>query len=737
MNGRDRSLALGTALAAAAYVIAFRLGEERPSPLLAHDIYAEFYPNILYGLASVRDGGRGLLWNPFQNCGQPFFGMSDTGLLYPPNLLFLVLNPGRALRGVFVFNLVIAGFFTYVLCRELGVGRLAALGGALTFELGNACIGNTLWTPMAAGPFVWLPAALLCCERLLRRPSPRVAAALGGVVAVALLPGYPQPVLFICQLLALRVLWELGTGRLARPVRFLALFGLGLVLAPLLAGVQFVPALEVARESVRSGALALNEMSPQGFLGWQGAKRLLSLRSSTQPLILSPCLVAAAAFVEPGRRRLALFHLVAGTIFFVLALGPSTPLFTLYAKLPLGRQFHDPERFLWMTSFSLAILVALGLDAVDADVRSPRASALAALVGMIGVVLFFLRFGGGLRAAEWALAGLAVAACVAWSAAPGGRRVAAAGLLVLILLNLVAAPSVTWLSLLSTDASLFAHARLVEQLRARMTPQERVYLAPTASADAPPFGLMQKTASLFRLPSIFDYQPEVVRRYAEFFVMLRRGQPMASLNDVLFAFGGWFPAGFNRRLLDLTASRYVVASAASDVPAEFTPMDADDHVRVYRNPAALPRAFYVPRVEVVTDRTQLLGRLAFGPGDLRRLAFLETPPPSGFTGAATDGADGAVAFLRSDPERVTIDVEASEHGFLVLSDTYFPGWRATVDGVASPILRANHAFRLVEVPAGRSTVDFRYAPRAIWLGALISAVTVVAVALVCLSGRAR
>src|SRR5207249_3729551 len=159
--------------------------------------------------------------------------------------------------------------------------------------------------------------------------------------------------------------------------------------------------------------------------------------------------------------------------------------------------------------------------------------------------------------------GVVAAGCLVWSFVPRLGRAVGVGLLGALVLNLVGPSSATWLSLLSTDASLFSHAPLFARLQARMTPQDRIYVADAPVPDAPPFDLMQKTPSLFRVPALFDYQPEVARRFAEFFVMLKNGRPMTSLNDVLFPIS-WFPPAFNRRLFDLSASRYLVASAGLD-----------------------------------------------------------------------------------------------------------------------------------------------------------------------------
>ena len=129
---------------------------------------------------------------------------------------------------------------------------------------------------------------------------------------------------------------------------------------------------------------------------------------------------------------------------------------------------------------------------------------------------------------------------------------------------------------------------------------------------------------------------------------------------------------------------------------------------------------------MVPDRSVLLRRLGFGSDDRRQVALLETAPSSGFVGAPGNAAEGSVTFVRNDPEHVTLRASAGGRGFVVLTDEYFPGWRATVDGVATPILRANYAFRLVEVPAGESAVDFRYVPRAAWIGAAVSGLTIAA-----------
>jgi uncharacterized membrane protein YfhO len=132
----------------------------------------------------------------------------------------------------------------------------------------------------------------------------------------------------------------------------------------------------------------------------------------------------------------------------------------------------------------------------------------------------------------------------------------------------------------------------------------------------------------------------------------------------------------------------------------------------------------------------LLDRLATGSDDLRQLALVEEAP-SAFRGEPGDVAAGEVTFETDDPEHVVLRVRAPRRGFLVLADQWFPGWQATVDGTPVEIARANYVFRAVEVPAGDSRVEFRYRPRSVMVGALVSAVTLLGVVAGLFASRRR
>ncbi len=718
-RARGCALLLATVGATAFYVVAFRLGESGEG-VPAFDVYGYLYPNILYALRSLASGG-GLLWNPFQNCGQPFFAISSVGLLYPANVLFLLLDPSTALRVLLFVNLFVGGVGAWALLREIGVGTAAALGGTLAFMLGGTTVGVTVWTPIVQGPYVWLPATLLFCERLVRTGRLRDGVWLGIVLAMALLPGHPQFALFICQLVALRLLWGLGdASERAHLPRAAAAVALAFLLMLLLAAAQYLPATEVVAESVRGGSLLPEEIA-SGRMTWEGLSLGVRYNTAQVPFSLVPGFVVAAALADRDRRRVALFYTLAAALFLVLAFGDGTPVGRLYAHLPFGRAFRMPVRFAYVTGFCLSVLTGIAIDVLLRGRWGGVAAAAATLAACWA-------WAGGLSQPQWWLAAGMLAGGGVAVTAPA-RRVAATALVVgAVGLALVLVPAWTMQRHLPDGSALRAYADVFDRLRARQTSQDRVHLAPPGARDmGRDMGFVDKTASLFGLRAITDYEGQLTRTYAEYLTMLRSGQLLRNVNQVIYP-GPWDPRTVRWPLLHLAAARYLAVAPEVDLPtdparASLVPFDGNSHVHTYENLDALPRAYYVPRVEVEADADARLLRLAAGTDDPRHVALVEAPPPSGFTGVPGNDATTIATFVVDEPERIVLELRSPEPGFLFLADQYFPGWSATVNDRPAPIMRANHAFRIVEVPGGPVTVEFRYHSALLWPGVIITVAT--------------
>jgi hypothetical protein len=172
-------------------------------------------------------------------------------------------------------------------------------------------------------------------------------------------------------------------------------------------------------------------------------------------------------------------------------------------------------------------------------------------------------------------------------------------------------------------------------------------------------------------------------------------------------------------LLDLFGARYVVSdSLDSDLNL---PLIYDTGPRIYDNDGALPTAYVVPRARVVEDAGARLDQLLDPGFDPRAEVLLSAPPESPPPVDEGAVAGNAVAYvLRQEAGRIWVDVRTPYAGYLVLSDTDYPGWRASVDGEPVEILQANHAFRAVIVNGGEHLVLFEYAPRSFQMGAGIT-----------------
>jgi hypothetical protein len=138
-----------------------------------------------------------------------------------------------------------------------------------------------------------------------------------------------------------------------------------------------------------------------------------------------------------------------------------------------------------------------------------------------------------------------------------------------------------------------------------------------------------------------------------------------------------------------------------------------------------------------SDESTILARLQDPTFDPRASVVLEEPPdptdPGGSPPLTAGGQwaqparltqpEAAQAQLETDaPNKLVVTVKTPSPGLLVLSESYDPAWRATVDGRPARVYRADYAFRAVAVPAGEHTVTLQYASRAFQLGVLLSAV---------------
>ncbi|MDQ6672592.1 MAG: YfhO family protein, partial [Chloroflexota bacterium] len=148
---------------------------------------------------------------------------------------------------------------------------------------------------------------------------------------------------------------------------------------------------------------------------------------------------------------------------------------------------------------------------------------------------------------------------------------------------------------------------------------------------------------------------------------------------------------------------------------------ADDQIRIFENTAALPRAFLVPKARVAPSLGTALSEMIHQPFRLDQEVILADDATTQAAGLVVDrGGQGVATITSYAADAVKMHTSASGDTWLVLSDTYYPGWVASVDGQPTSILRGDVLFRVVPVPAGEHDVEFRFEPASVRLGLLIS-----------------
>jgi membrane protein YfhO len=233
---------------------------------------------------------------------------------------------------------------------------------------------------------------------------------------------------------------------------------------------------------------------------------------------------------------------------------------------------------------------------------------------------------------------------------------------------------------------------------------------------------LHNTFSLFRIPDIGGYSSLYPKRYGEYLHVAQYGnrQPVPD------RFSRWVDLRrVGTPLLDLINTKYILVPPRMKVTYPALDLVYDKEIRIYRNKNAFPRVFAAHSYLVCEDPAAALAALASSDRDsLRKRVILESEPPDGFpmdNAAAQKPFLPAIRIAAYEQDRIEIDVDADRNAFLIVSDSYHPGWRVTVDGREKTVLRANYIMRAVPFAAGRHRIVFYFRPPMIMTGIIVTA----------------
>jgi uncharacterized membrane protein YfhO len=690
------------------------------------------------------------LWNPYLFSGMPFVGDIQSGIFYPLNLLTFFISSPLTLRDMeflSVLHFFIAGAGMYLFLRfgklrfetrdsRLGfpnvyssISILASLAGAIAFEFSDLFIthfGNLNLIAVIA----WMPLVLLFYRRAQTDGRPGFAAVSGVFLGIAFLAGHIQSFLFILIALFLLAIGMMIENRI-RPADSMHYIG-GLVIAGVIsfgiAAPSLLPSIEMTQNTLRTAYKYIDaaqySLPPAeliglfvpGFFG-RGPQDAWGPWSRVEVGYIGvlPILLAFLAIVL-RRDRVTRFFGAFAIIGLALALGGYAILHGwLFQFAPVFGQLRAPARFIVLLDFGLAVLAALGFDSLlhslprvseiifKRIVRiAPWVSLLIALaagstayailaLGQGQDAVLFARISNAANALAFfiLLFALALALIIARATRFFRPRVWAVLALALIFFDVLSlgayvdvSPNDPGIIYHHNDSMAFmlADGGLV-RIDARGTSVDSIF-----PADTP---------ILYGMFSVDGDNPLVLADYDRYW------QNLGSRSS---------------RLYDLLNVKYLIARKNVPVDREkFQPVFDEQAINIYGNMRMIPRAFVVFDTQIVADKNAAFDAIHAPDFEPTKTVVLERKVDS--QPSTVNSGQASVNIVGYGPNEILIDTNTSNDGVLVLSEVYYPGWRAWVDDKEVFVLRADFLFRAVQLSTGSHRVRLVYDPILFNIGA--------------------
>lgn len=651
------------------------------------------------------------VWNPHVFAGTPGIGEPLSGWGYILAMVPFTLLPAQAAVPVFVIaTLAVAGVGTYFLARALGLTLAPALVAAVVGQYAGLLFVNSWCCFAYPAVAAWLPWALLGVERWVAasdRAGRTRAVALSAFALTQILTGWFGQGFFYAVVVvgtwsAVRCL----SRRTTWPSRIALLAGLGfalLVVTAGLAAVFVIPRVEFNTASNLAGGYPVGERVG----GWTLRDVGLLVTPGRWHVGASVLLLAACAGLMRKRRWLVAGLAGGCAAVVVLALARVTPLHTILEAIPVAGRLHPhaPQRVLVVLPVLVGLLAAFGLSAA-VDRLSGRARIAASMVAVVVVAAELI--GQGAFAVH--RYGLEPSAHVHLERVDVARAY-----------DPMPLPGV----LTSGGGRHFVYDPLVEDGQAKT----RAY---TARWHHPSLrGVPVINAAIWQgLYDIQGYSATHIDRYDALIRAINGTEQEYHFADIR-------PDGLRSPLLDLLDVRRVIVPAAPQPEQPtgirsfsrgLTAVSTTGAFRVLERPSPLGPAWLVHEAQQVVPGAALAAIAAPGFDPAARVVVEQQPPP---LAVPADPARDVVTIVRRDGDVITYDTNSGAAAVLVMSEVWYPGWTATVDGEPAELQPVNHALRGIALTAGQHTVTVHAPHRSLAVGGAISGMTVLLLLVAC------
>lgn len=728
------------------YKWGFATGVPVKNPITT-DVVSLIYPEQILAVDLLRSGVWPL-WNPYILTGTPLLANLQAAPFSPTNFLYFLTDNLSAWSWQIMLQHVLAAVFTYLLLRHWKVSKAGSVLGGIVFSFSGFNLIFSQWNGHTLAS-AFIPLIILFQDRWFKNGKLLDGAVVSVALTFQLLSGYPQTSLYTAIIMA--VFWFFSMKRQKQFLSRTLIFGVFLLFALGLSGIQILPTVELWGLSQRSFEPHPFEWA---FLPW---KKLITIiaadyfgnhatrnywgpqdyTSNTLFIGVIAAGLSLTSLEKIRKRKEILFLAVIATVSLILCF-PSPISVFFWEKNIFGMRAASAHRASIIFDFALAALAAYGFDILGSKSKFKYKLVSVAIPAL--TLLGFVVYAYIIR--DTIINGNSVFT-VAWH-----NLVIPLVVLGVSALIILVRPKYKLLLIPLSIFELFYFGW-------KFTPfSGRDIVFPTT----PVLDFLTSQESKYRITGNrvipvnmrTPYHLESLEGY-ETIHPLRISQFLAALNSQI---SGTNPVGRYGTvdndvspLLDLVNTKYYLThkvdarnnpSLTGEIPSRFDSsrflkVYEDRSVAVLESKSAVPRAFMVYDWEVSTSDTKILDSLLNPKFPLKDKIILEAEPSIKVSSNRIH--QYTLKFLDYQPQASLLVVKTDSEGLLFISDAFYPGWQAYVDGAETQIFRADFAFRAISVPTGEHEVKMIYHPDSFYTGLKISGVSLVVLILLLLKLR--
>ena len=671
------------------------------------------------------------LWNPYSLSGTPLLANFQSSPFYFFNILFFITSFVNAWSLIIFLGPLLSGFFLFLYLDDLKLSRWASILGAITFSFSGFFVAWMEWGTITHVA-LWLPLILLSIDKIVSGIKYQVLSIKSRKFLVwslvylislvsSFFAGHLQTFfyLFIFSIIYFLARWIQFKLQKRTLFLFIVLNSLFIILS----SIQWFPALQFILLSARNVDQAQFD-NPGWFIPWQHLLQFIAPDYFGNPVTLNywgtwnyaelvgyigilPLIMAILALFF-RRDKKTFFY---GAIFFV-SLIFSLP--TIFAKVPyiLNIPFlstSQPTRLLFMTDFSLAVLAAFGFDYFIKSKKKEIVYPLIFIAIIFSLLWMFVLFGNNVMklvvSVNLSVAKnnlilptsifiFSVAIITIYIFLSKSKLFTMMIHIIIVGITIFDLFRFGWKFIPFTKQDyLFPNTKVISYLKSNLGNYR--YMT-TDSRILPP-----NFSSIYRIQSVDGYDPLYLLRYAELIAASERNtgniNPPFGFNRIIT------PQNYDSKIIDLLGVKYILN--LSELSNEkLKKVFQEGETRVYLNTSVLPRAFFIEKIMGINSKEDAIKAIFNASFRPETTAVVENGDKT-LKGIKKLVA-GNVDIINYSENKVVIRTENSGIGFLIFTDTFYPAWKASVDGKAVKIYKADYNFRGIIVSEGKHKIEF-------------------------------